>query len=180
MEEKKKYEEIKSILEGIQKSIELYNNLNPQEKLAITLQDERKDVSDIFICVYNDKHVGLFKKLDWHSKSYGIENRYYEAGTIYIGVYSNYIGMKKTHESFYTIDSWQDAGIKRNVSGKTYVSNCTMQKCMSFDDMRLIMYSNRLIDSYEPGKATSKEINEVLEYAYSYYQLEQNIQRRRV
>jgi len=183
MEEKNKYEELKSILDGIKKAVELYNDLNPQEKLAITPQEEKKDVSDIFICVYNDKHVGLFKKINWSTEkrnqsSYS-DYAKYDAGSIYVGIDSNYIGMKETHSYNICRNHWQPAGKKLIVDGKSYVSNCAMKNGMSFDDMRLIMYSDGQIEPYEIGKATSREMIDVLKYASSYYQLDQNIQKQK-
>lgn len=181
MEEKKKYEELKSILEGLQKAIEMYNDLNPEQKLEITPQDKRKDVSDIFICVYNKKHVGLFKKINWKSGHYV---RYfsdcYNAGSIYIGVDSNYIGMKTTHEDSIGVSRWEKAGARIDLKEQgTYIANCDMENGMSFDDMRLIMYNAGQIESYEIGKASSQEMIDVLKYASSYYQLDQNIQRQK-
>lgn len=178
MEEKKKYEELKSILEGLQKALELYNDLNPQEKLAITPQDERKDVSEIYICVYNDKHIGLFREINWKSgycDLLGREHCYY-AGSVYIGVDSDYIGMKDTHEFDKPISKWRRAGCRVDLQSGTYVANCDMKNCMSFDDMRLIMYCNGEIEIYEIGKASCQEILDVLKYARSYYQIVQNIQ----
>ncbi len=178
MEEKKKYEELKLLLEGFQKALELYNDLNPQEKLSITPQEEKKDVSDIFICVYNGKNVGLFKKLNWYSSYYKIIS--YNAGSIYVGVDSNYVGMKRTHDDVINVSQWETAGARVELKDKTYIANCDMEDGMSFDDMRLIMYSEGKIDSYEIGKASSEEMIDVLKYAFSYYKLDENIQKQRV
>lgn len=182
MEEKNKYEELKTLLEGLQKALEMYNGLNPQErKLVIIPQEEKKDVSDIFICVYNNKHVGLFKKINWNSSYHrGWSNFDYNAGSIYVGVDSNYVGMKQTHKDNITVSYWQEAGARVDLKDCTYVANCNMENGMSFDDMRLIMYSAGQIGPYEIGKASSQEINDVLKYAFSYYQLNQNIQKQEV
>lgn len=180
MEEKKKFKELKSILQGLQKALELYNDLNPEEKLAITPQEEKKDVSDIFICVYNGKHVGLFKKINWNSDYYrGWSDCDYDAGSIYVGVDSNYVGMKQTHKDNIVVSNWKKAGSRVDLKDKgTYVANCNMENGMSFNDMRLIMYNDGQIEPYEIGKASSQEIIDVLKYASSYYQLDQNIQRQ--
>lgn len=180
MEEKKKYEELKSILKGLQKALELYNDLNPPKNLAITPQEEKKDVSDIFICVYNGKHVGLFKKINWNSDYYSRwSDCDYDAGSIYVGVDSNYVGMKQTHDRNIEVSCWKKVGARVDLEKGTYIANCNMQNGMSFDDMRLIMYSDEQIETYEIGKASSKEIIDVLEYASRYYQLNQGIQRKR-
>lgn len=179
--EKQKYESLKEIVAGLQNALELYNQLNPEEMMELTKKDTRKDVSNIFICVYNDKHVGLFEKINWNttpikkSKYSDIE---YDAGSIYVGVNSNYIGMKTTHHGSLPQSHWEPAGTYATIDEVQYVANCTMKNGMSFDDMRLIMYNNGEIGSYEVGKATDQEILEVLKYASSYYQLSQSFQKK--
>lgn len=179
MEQNSSYQELKDILQEIQKAIEMYNGTNPDEKIALTKQ-EQKDVKDMFICVYNGKHVGLFKKINWSSGYYrGYSDNDYSAGSIYVGVDSNYVGMKKTHEDNISVNYWEPVGVKVVLKDKKYVSNCVMCDGMSFDDMRLIMYNNGQICPYEIGKATSQEMLEVLKYAVIYYQLNQNMQNQR-
>ena len=179
MEEKKKYKELQSILMGLTKALELYNDLNPQEKYAITPQEERKDVRDIFICFYNGKHVGLFKKINWCSSHKGKKSNY-NAGSVYVGVDSNYVGIKQTHEDYRAVSCWKYAGSIVDLGDNdTYIANCNMENGMSFDDMRLIMYCDGSIGPYEIGKANSKEIIDVLKYASSYYQLDQNIEKQK-
>ena len=183
MEEIKKNEELKQILEGIQKALELYNSMNHEEKLKIVNQAEQKNVSNIFVCVYNNNCVGLFKKINWSSPIHQWTKYHspeYNAGSIYVGIDSDYIGMKETHEAFFSRNEWKKVGTKIIVDGKSYVANCNMQNGMSFDDMRLIMYSVGQIEPYEIGKATSQEMLEVLRYASSYYQLDQSVQNRKI
>lgn len=182
MEDKEKFEELKSILEELQKALELYNELNPSQKLTITQQTEKRDVNNIFICVYNGIHVGLFKKINWSTelrKNYFFGCDEYDAGSIYVGINSNYVGMKKTHSDNFWLNKWQPIGTKVVLNNNSYVSNCVMQTGMSFDDMRLIMYSAGKIGPYEIGKATSQEMLDVLKYASSYYQLDQNIKHKK-
>lgn len=184
MEEKEKYEVLKSTLEKIEQVIKLYNDLDPEQKLSITTQEEKKDVSDTFLCVYNNKHVGLFKKINWSTETHNIDQAIgyaeYNAGSVYVGINSNYIGMKETHSYNMCINHWQPIGKKIIIDDKSYVSNCVMQKGMSFDDMRLIMYNDGQIGPYEIGKASSKEIIDVLKYSYSYYELNQNFQKEKL
>ncbi len=85
MEEKNKNEKLKLLLENIQKFIELYNDLNPEGKLSIASQDKKRDVSNIYICVYNDNNVGLFRKKDWSTKlrqTRSCPSPHYESGSI--------------------------------------------------------------------------------------------------
>ncbi len=158
-------------LEVIKKGIALYNELTPEKPIA--LKEVKKNVKNIFICVYNDQSVGLFKKIEWRTKIWKNSNvgPEYNAGNIYVGIDSNYIGMKETHWHCFVKSVWQPAGIQIVVSGKRYVSNCHMSNGMSFDDMRLVMYTEGLLDPYERGYASDEEILEVLSYAYRYYAL---------
>lgn len=177
MEEKEKYEKLKLILDCLEKAVTLYNELNPQEKVTITPQVAKKDVSDIFICFYNHKHVGLFEKLNHcFSQNYYYNDRY-KAGSIYVGVDSNYVGMELTYNLSCSDHRWEKIGTKRKLNGQIYVSNCVIQDCMSFDDMRLIMYNEGKIGPYEIGKASSQEMVDVLRYALNYYQLVQSIKK---
>lgn len=144
--------------------------------MIITPQDKRKDVSNIFICMYNGKHVGLFKKRNWSTNK---TQSWYDAGSIYVGVDSNYIGMKKAHRGSIEYNKWEPIGTRVMVDEKCYIANCSMQNGMSFDDMRLIMYGEGQIKAYEIGKANSEEILEVLKFAASYYQLDQNVRNTR-
>lgn len=166
-------EELKSILESLQKAVELYNSLSSKEKLQLVSEVEKKDVSDIFVCVYNDKCVGLFER-KFLSSSMNLFGEYY-AGMIYIGIDSNYIGLKTIHDGISSVNVWEKTG--KAISN--YVTNCNMQNDMSFDDMRLIMYNEGQIEPYENGKATSQEILEVLKYAFKYYRLDQTFQYER-
>jgi len=54
------------------------------------------------------------------------------------------------------------------MSGNLIV-NCTINKIMEFDQIRLEMYTNGLINTYELGKATKEEILEVLKYVRDKY-----------
>ena len=67
----KQVEKLREILESIKKAIEVYNGLNPEEK--VILQDEKKDVSNIFICVYgtdpHNNHVGLFSEIKYSTNA---------------------------------------------------------------------------------------------------------------
>jgi len=176
--ENKQVEESREILESIKKAIEVYNGLNPEEK--VVLQDEKKDVSNIFVCVYgtdaHNNHVGLFREIKYSSDTqYGTM---YTSGSVFKGLDSNYIGIKQSHIADMFSDS-AVAGMKVTLGDKSYVSNCHLRNIMSFDDMRLIMYREGLIAPYEIGKASSKEMIDVLAYASSYHKLDQNVPSQR-
>ncbi len=173
MEKVEKIAELKAMLENLKEIAELYNGMvESQERVAIVPQ-QLKDVSNVVVCVYNNNRVGLFKKINWSSNLDGVLNHYYRAGIIYDGIDSHYTALRTTHEKYNSCDRWELIGERVDLTNdRTYIANCVVNDCMSFDDMRLIMYSTGTIGPYQIGKATSEEMLEVLKYAYSYYELE--------
>ncbi len=182
MEDKNKTAELKQILESIEKVIKMYNCMNTEEQLELVKKEEKKDVKNVFVGVYNDNCVGLFKKIDW---STSIEqwtefhSAKYDAGSIYVGIDSDYIGLKTTHESYYSTDRWDDIGENVVFNGNDYTANINMKNAISFDEMRLLMFRAGLIKYYDFGRATTQEILEVLNYAFDYYHLIDDFQERR-
>ena len=76
----------------------MYNDLNPKEKLIITPEEQKKDVSNVFVCAYDNISVGLFKRINYSSKkSWSFWGDAWNAGLIYEGLDSDYIGIKETH-----------------------------------------------------------------------------------
>ncbi len=169
MEKTDSYIEIKTILQDIQKAIEIYNHITKDEKISIVTETPR-DVRDIFICFYNKEHVGLFQKISCYSTVDKI-NQFskYEADDIYLGIDSSYIGIKNLHHNYDYTDKFQRCGKSVTFHGTTYVANCHMEDAMSFEQMRFIMYKSGIISSYTLGKATSREILDVLCYANNYF-----------
>lgn len=151
----------------IEQLIKLYNKSWPNEALELNEVAEKQDISDVYICAYNNS-VGLFESIGW--RGYRLLDADYDTGIVYVGIDSDYIGMKKTrnHKLFGSI-GWEPVGTVTKIDNKTYVANCQMSNSISFDDMRLIMYKNGKIGGYERGKATSREIIDVLAYAQSYF-----------
>ncbi len=173
MEKLEKIEELKAMLENLKEIAELYNGMVPAQEKVEVVPQQLNDVSNVFVCVYNGNSVGFFKKKNWHSdiSSYRVGD-YYDAGSIYEGVDSDYIALKTTHEGYGIRNRWEEVGRDVTLSSGTYIANCSMSDGMSFDDMRLIMYSAGDSEPYQFGKATSAEMLEVLKYAYNYYGLE--------
>lgn len=169
-----KIEELKLMIE---KTLALYNELNPEEKMMLQKQKKTKDISDVVVCVYNNEHVGLFKKKNY-SKNDILERifapeEWYDSGVIYIGIDSNLIGIKTTHHIDKSLNRYEPIGTKIIFNGYSYIANCNINSVISFDEIRLMMYNEGKIKPYEIGKASSEEFLEVLKYAYNYYQLSQ-------
>ncbi len=170
MGEENKYENLESLLKELQKALEMYNDLNPDVKMMLT-PEEKRDVSDIFVCVYDYKRVGLFKKMDWIGYCYR-PSKIDDAGVVFFGLDSNYVGIKQTMRNGLPTRDDFSLGASVSVDGKSYFANCYICENMSFDDMRLLMYYEGKIGPYEIGKASSQEMLEVLKYAFEYYQLD--------
>lgn len=162
----------KELLKSIEDSIKIYNNANPESKLILNKEKELKDVDNVFVCLYNDNKVGLFKKYTWRQRSDACQNENdlkIDEGDIYIGIDSNYIGVQRTIYAGLEFARWKNNGFKVNYDGIAYIANCNMENSMSFDDMRHIMYNDKKIGKFQYGKATSNEMFDVLSYASSYY-----------
>lgn len=186
------------------KTIELYNEINPQARITLEIEDkkvmlerlqrafklycdlkdnEKKDVSDIFVCVYDKKCIGLFKK-----RKLSIENSYQLFGKfpsygeiiIYEGVDSDLIGIKKINSILLDKNIFNSTNTKEIVDGISYISNCNINSVISFEKMRFIMANDCKMSSYEKGVASNQEIYDVLVYAYSYYRINNNMLNRRV
>ena len=69
------------------------------------------------------------------------------------------------------VDKWYPPGVEVfSYSDKNYhVSNCYMSYSISFDDARMLMLSEGVIDKYQIGRATNDEILGVLAYARQHF-----------
>ena len=171
-----------NLLQKIRELVEAYNGLPNAKKMAlieeelikdmnIPRNEDFKDVSEFYIGVYNDGQVGLFRELRYSSpKTEVMGHEKWSAGALFIGVESNLIGIKTTHESFSSFSRWQTEGEMETVDQKRYVCNCNMKEAMPFDNVRLMMYEEGKIPAYTLGKATHRQIVETLSYAKHYYE----------
>lgn len=170
-----------NLLQKIRELVEAYNGLPNAKKMALVeeefikdinvpRQEDFKDVSDFYIGVYNEGQVGLFRELRYSSpKETVLNHEKWSAGSLFIGVESNLIGIKTTHEGFSSFTRWQTEGEMEMVDQKRYVCNCNMSDTVPFDNVRLMMYEEGKIPAYTLGKATHRQIVETLAYAKNYY-----------
>lgn len=171
-----------NLLQKIRELVEAYNGLPNAKKMALVeeefikdinvpLQEDFKDVFDFYIGVYNEGHVGLFRELRYSSpKETVLNHEKWSAGSLFIGVESNLLGIKTTHEGFSSFVRWQTEGEMEMVDQKRYVCNCNMSDAIPFDNVRLMMYEEGKIPAYTLGKATHRQIVETLAYAKNYYE----------
>lgn len=143
----------------------------PVQKVVPTQKEaeELKDVTNIEVCVYDNDCIGLFRKVEWVRYPSTI---YKSSGIIYVGVDSSKVGMRKLLDNGTTLNKFIEPGDIWEVNNKSYLSNCTINKAVGFDDIRFKLYRSGLIGSYEMGKATASEMLEVMCYAADYFQLE--------
>lgn len=171
-----KRDEMKTILNDIQKALAFYNTVNPQDKRVIIPEiiPEKKDISNVYICVYDENKCDLFKKIDFKINKYNewlekkVESSYWY-GSIYKGINSNKVGIFRGYCRLGKLyePKWQEVGEQE----KEYIVNCDMKETIGFDELRLIMYTEGKIGPYQLGMASSEEILEVLSYAYNYFEL---------
>ena len=171
-----------NLLQKIIELVEAYNGLPNAKKMAlieeelikdmnIPKKEDFKDVSDFYIGVYNEGQVGLFREMRYCSpKTEVMGHEKWSAGSLFIGVESNLISIKITHDGFNSRVIWQPEGEIELVDQKRYVCNCNMKDAVPFDNVRLMMYEEGKIPAYTLGKATQRQIVETLSYAKNYYE----------
>ena len=139
------------------------------------IENELKDTRDIYVCVYDENEIGLFKKISYNTKPFKSVMGYkFKSGNIYVGIDTDHIGISKTHEDEFNYDKWEPIGTYVKCNKNKYISDCEIEKAINLDTIRLYMYSNEKLKDYIPGKATSKELIDVLIYSYEYLNMDIN------
>ena len=161
---KENLEELKKIVSDIKHAITLYNNLNPDNKLALVEEDDNLiDTTDTYICRYdNGDCVDLFKRITFDNND--------KTGLIFKSIYSDNLGIILITTDGY--NRWENNGCIVSVNNKKYISNCELKSYVGFDEMRLIMLKSKKLENYTPGLASKEEMFDVLKFAFSYYKLE--------
>lgn len=131
--------------------------------------DDMRDVKKIYICTYNNNEsIGLFKKIDWACDEFPYD---LTTGCAFIGIDSDYVGFKTYLFRSQLRNRFDHEGKILEIDGKNYISNCEISNSISFADMRLKLYREGKIDSYEVGKASSKDMLDILCLAADYYNI---------
>ncbi len=138
----------------------------------------KKDIQNIYIGIYDDNKIGFFKRLKW------VTNDNKSAGEVYVGTpfagLDNKMVSKRTFKPANNFH-WDLPGTFIIIYDRLYVVNCHMKECISFDEMRKILFENNKIPFYELGKASLEEIIEVMNLAFDGFTLmeENSIVRKR-
>lgn len=170
-----------NLLQKIRELVEAYNGLPNAKKMILVEeslvqemnlphQEDFLDVTTLYLGIYNEGQVALFKELCFSSpKTEVMGHEKWSAGSLYIGYENNLLGIKTTHEGFNNLSKWQIEGDMEIVDKKRYVCNCNMKEVVPFDEIRTIMYEQNEISSFTFGKATKRQICETLSFAKKYY-----------
>lgn len=166
--------------------VEAYNNaVEPRERLSLVKQGTGKmtevkreiivDTQELYVCVYNDKHISVFKRKYY---SYWYYNSACEArGFTYSDLFSDAIGIFGVAGRTTDIvtrkitEKWQPIGYSAFEFIKPATINMT--KAVSFEKVRSDLKNVGKIGEFNPGQATTSEMLEVLELAPEYLGLTQ-------
>jgi len=165
-------EKLKALKEEIINSVNLYNELNPNNKIIIYQEKSIYDIRDTFVCLYNDNKVGLFKVSKWHSTG---KFEGYETGLFFHGIDSIHLGSIRLSWKGVPCFKHQTIGEFLGSGKNKKMITCEINNYMSFDEMRSFMVQQSVIESYELGKATNIEYIKVLKFAAKYYETDSKI-----
>ena len=146
---KKKNELYQSILE----KIENYNKLSETEKITLNIEKKYK-VNNVYIFVYKKQFIGIFDK---NNKNYGY--------------FYNYDNLNS--DNIYNLRGYK---IDLNILKKDFNIN----EAISFNQIREIMKASylKLVLNYEEGYATEKEILEVIDFSFKYFEFASKTKKR--
>lgn len=149
-----------SILNKINKLIDKYNNISENDKVKI-VSDEVIDTENLYICLYDENRIGLFKK----------EN--YNYVDIYIGVDTDNVAVYVS-KILTSYEKWYNNGEKIQIDGREYSATCRINSAFNLEGFKLMMYHEGLINDSNIRLIFSSEISEMLKYAYEYFNIRKN------
>ncbi len=167
-------EELRATLDH---AVTLYNSISPKAK--VTLKEDTRATNNMFVCTYDDDKVGLFRREEVCYYPFFWDNDVYDTNLVYFGIDSDYIGSKRIHEFRNACNRWNDVGYLVTDNEKSYITNCKMTNAVPFDLVRLIMYREGKLQSYQVGTATDRELIDVLSYASDHFVKEKDKQKEK-
>lgn len=150
------------ILIKINKLIEKYNSIS-DDKMSL-VQDKVLDTRNLYICLYDDDKVGLFKKKNYRNEI--VPN--YNYLDIYCGVDTNNVAIYLS-KILTSCEKWYNNGEKIQVDGKDYFATCKINSAYNLESFKLLMYHEGIISDSNINMIFSSEIPEIINYAYSYF-----------
>lgn len=150
------------ILIKINKLIEKYNSIS-DDKMSL-VQDKVLDTENLYICLYDEDKVGLFKKNNYRNEI--VPN--YNYLDIYCGVDTNNVAIYLS-TILTSREKWYNNGEKIQVSGEDYFATCKINSAYNLESFKLMMYHEGIISDSNINMIFSSEIPEMINYAYSYF-----------
>lgn len=152
-----------NLLNKINKLIDKYNNISENDKIKI-VSDKVIDTENLYICLYDDDKVGLFKKKNYRNKI--VSN--YNYLDIYCGVDNHNVAIY-INSMLSRREKWYNSGEKIQVDGKDYFATCKINSAYNLDSFKLMMYHEGIISDSNINMIFPSEISEMINYAYSYF-----------
>ena len=164
-----------SILNKINTLVDKYNNASENDKIKI-VSDKVIDTENLYICLYDDDKVGLFKKKNYRNEI--VPN--YNYLDIYCGVDTNNVAIYLS-TILTSREKWYNNGEKIQVDGKDYFATCKINSAYNLESFKLMMYHEGIINDSNINMILSSEMPEMINYAYSYFNVsrEQNALKER-
>ena len=160
-----------SILNKINKLVDKYNGVSKDDKIKI-MSDKVIDTENLYICLFDDDKVGLFKKKNYRNKI--VSN--YNYLDIYCGVDNHNVAIY-INSMLSRREKWYNSGEKIQVDGKDYFATCKINSAYNLDSFKLMMYHEGIINDSNINLIFSSEIPEMLKYAYEYFNIEEKNQK---
>ena len=152
-----------SILNEIKTLVDKYNNASENDKIKI-VSDKVIDTENLYICLYDDDKVGLFKKKNYRNEI--VPN--YNYLDIYCGVDTNNVAIYLS-TILTSREKWCNNGEKIQVDGKDYFATCKINSAYNLESFKLMMYHEGIINDSNINMILSSEMPEMINYAYSYF-----------
>ena len=152
-----------SILNKINILVDKYNNASGNDKIKI-VSDKVIDTENLYICLYDDDKVGLFKKTNYRNEI--VPN--YNYLDIYCGVDTNNVAIYLS-TILTSREKWCNNGEKIQVDGKDYFATCKINSAYNLESFKLMMYHEGIINDSNINMILSSEISKLIDSAYYYF-----------
>ena len=150
------------ILIKINKLIEKYNSIS-DDKMSL-VQDKVLDTENLYICLYDEDKVGLFKKNNYRNEI--VPN--YNYLDIYCGVDTNNVAIYISR-TLSSIEKWYRKKETIQIYGEEYSATCKINSAYNLESFKLMMYHEGIISDSNINMIFPSEISEMINYAYSYF-----------
>ena len=155
-----------SILNKINKLVDKYNGVSKDNTISI-VHDNVLKTKDLYVCLYDDDKVGLFRKKNYNNKN----SLHYSDSDIYFGIDTDNVTGHLNHFLGIKMDCWYKSGEEMYCYKKSFFATCEINQCIHLENIRLDMYNDKIISDYQVDVVETNKIPEILKYAYNYFNL---------